>query len=348
LARYPNFDCLRVGAAISVLFSHAFLIAEGSQQNEPLIRLTGNQGILGLLGVFVFFIMSGFLVTQSFEAGRSPARFISARLLRILPGLAVCLVICVLLIGATVTRLPFTDYVTHPGTRRFLIDNLLFQDFDQSLPGVLFSNNPVGPVVGGSFWSLRYELYFYIMVLALGVARLLNLRVSLFLFCGGLAASYFDQLGGFGWLLPFFAAGMTLYYLGRVAPPTAGFAIAAALGIVASAYFGQLLFAFSLFGGYLTIYLATSSRVRLPRAARFGDLSYGIYIYGWPVEECVAYTIGDTVTWWQVFLLGLGTCLPLAFLSWHCIEKNALRLKPGRSAPLLETQRADKPAPAAV
>ena len=96
MARYPNFDCLRLAAAISVLFSHAFLIAEGSQKHEPLVMLSGNQGILGLLGVFVFFTMSGFLVTQSFENGPSLRRFLAARLLRIYPGLVVCLLICVL------------------------------------------------------------------------------------------------------------------------------------------------------------------------------------------------------------------------------------------------------------
>ena len=65
--RRNNFDALRLVAAVSVLFSHAFLIAEGTQRHEPLIRLTGNQSILGLCGVFVFFAISGFLVTQSFE-----------------------------------------------------------------------------------------------------------------------------------------------------------------------------------------------------------------------------------------------------------------------------------------
>ena len=64
--RHNNFDALRLLAAASVIFSHSFLIAEGSQQREWLILVTGNQCILGLTGVFVFFAISGFLVTQSF------------------------------------------------------------------------------------------------------------------------------------------------------------------------------------------------------------------------------------------------------------------------------------------
>lgn len=326
MARYPNFDCLRLGAAVSVLFSHAFLIAEGDQKHEPLVMLSGNQGILGLLGVFVFFTMSGFLVTQSFESTRAPLRFLAARLLRIYPALIVCLAICVL-IGAAVTTLSPTEYFQHPDTWRFLRANLLMQGFDESLPGVVFVDNAIGTVVGGAFWSLRFEVYFYLMVLALGTLGLLDLRCALILLIGGLAASYFDWLGSFGWLLPYFAIGMVMYYATRSRQPSGALAIAAALGIVATVFLGQMLFAFALLGGYLTIYAATSQRMVLPRAGRFGDFSYGLYIYGWPVEVCVAHAFGGSATWWQVFALGTTLSLILALLSWHVIERPALRLK---------------------
>ncbi len=87
--RRNNFDALRLVAAVSVVFSHSFLIAEGTQDHEPLIWLTGNQSILGLVGVFVFFAISGFLVTQSFEETGDAWRFLAKRALRIFPGLFV-------------------------------------------------------------------------------------------------------------------------------------------------------------------------------------------------------------------------------------------------------------------
>ncbi|HEX3500899.1 MAG TPA: acyltransferase [Stellaceae bacterium] len=344
VARYPNFDFLRLGAALSVLFSHAFLIAEGDQKHEPLVMLSSNQGILGLLGVFVFFTMSGFLVTQSFESARAPLRFLAARLLRIYPALIVCLAICVL-IGAAVTTLPVAEYLRHPDTWRFLRANLLMQGFDESLPGVVFVDNSVGTVVGGAFWSLRFEVYFYLMVLALGTLRLLDLRSAVVLLIVGLAASYFDWLGGFGWLLPYFTVGMVMYYVTCSRQPSGALAIAAGLGIVATVFLGQMLFAFALLGGYLAIYLATSQGIVLPRAGRFGDFSYGLYIYGWPVEVCVAHAFGGTATWWQVFLIGTAVALILAVLSWHLVERPALRLKAARSFGSLATAR--RPSPAA-
>src|SRR5215467_3697877 len=85
--RQNNFDALRLLAAASVIFSHSFLIAEGTQNNEWLILLTGNQSIFGLAGVFVFFAISGFLVTQSFEHTGNALQFLGKRALRIFPGL---------------------------------------------------------------------------------------------------------------------------------------------------------------------------------------------------------------------------------------------------------------------
>src|SRR5947199_5478076 len=91
LERHNNFDLLRLIAALSVIFSHAFLLAENSQAHDPLTILTGGQAILGLAGVFVFFTISGFLVTQSFETTRPPIVFLAKRALRIFPGLIACL-----------------------------------------------------------------------------------------------------------------------------------------------------------------------------------------------------------------------------------------------------------------
>ena len=70
---------------------------------------------------------------------------------------------------------------------------------------------------------------------------------------------------------------------------------------------------------------------RLPviSAARFGDLSYGLYIYGWPVEEAVMWFSGGHAAWWQVFLMALPAASAIAFLSWHLVERPMLRLKPG-------------------
>jgi len=97
------------------------------------------------------------------------------------------------------------------------------------------------------------------------------------------------------------------------------------------------LVAFPVCGGYLTIYLALNRKLPNLRAASFGDLSYGLYIYGWPIEQSVIYFSGGAAPWWQVFLIAVAVAVPTAFLSWHLIEKRCRwRSRPERRPGLAE------------
>ncbi|HEX7966630.1 MAG TPA: acyltransferase family protein, partial [Stellaceae bacterium] len=149
-ARDNNFDALRLVAAACVLFSHAFLIVEGTEAHEPLILLTGRQSILGLAGVFVFFTISGFLVTQSFETTASPLRYLAKRALRIFPGLFAALLVSAFVLGPLVTTLPLAEYVRRPEIYGYVVGNAMLNLSIHELPGVLFVNNPVGLEVNGS------------------------------------------------------------------------------------------------------------------------------------------------------------------------------------------------------
>jgi len=99
------------------VFSHSFLIAEGSEANEPFARITGNQCILGLVGVFVFFIISGYLVTESYCRSPAPGRFAARRVLRIYPGLLLNVLVCALLVGPMISTLPLGAYFTRARAR---------------------------------------------------------------------------------------------------------------------------------------------------------------------------------------------------------------------------------------
>ncbi|MGH7126506.1 MAG: acyltransferase family protein, partial [Stellaceae bacterium] len=131
-----NFDALRLLAATSVIFTHAFLIAEGEQNRDPVVVLTQNQCATGLVGVFVFFAISGFLVTQSWDQTHSLPRFLAKRALRIYPGYAVCILALTFGLGAAVTTLPLGDYLRDPRAHDFLIANLTMGLQPNALPGV--------------------------------------------------------------------------------------------------------------------------------------------------------------------------------------------------------------------
>jgi peptidoglycan/LPS O-acetylase OafA/YrhL len=341
MERQNNFDALRLVAAASVVFSHSFLITEGTQDHEWLIWFTGNQSILGLVGVFVFFAISGFLVTQSFEATGDVWRFLVKRALRIFPGLLVATALSAFVLAPVVTTLCPSAFLLRPEPYEYVIGNTLLDQTVHELPGVMFVNNPVGLEINGSLWTLRLEFAMYLMVLALGMLRLLSLRVALLLVAFGMACLHFNMLdelekwgwffqllSGWGWLVGFFAAGMVLYKLRHTRIFDGRIALLAFAGLVLSVPLRQFILLFPLFGCYLVLWLALTPRLPVIPAARFGDLSYGIYIYGWPVEQGVIWLLGGRAVWWQVFLLALPTAAALAFLSWHLVESPALRLKP--------------------
>ncbi len=108
----------------------------------------------------------------------------------------------------------------------------------------------------------------------------------------------------------------------------------AAIGAVvlgAALLTGGFRLAFATFGAYLVVYLALAPAVRLPDFARWGDLSYGIYIFAYPAQQTVSYLLGPAVTWWWNVALSLPVVLALAWLSWHLVEAPALSLKRSRA-----------------
>ena len=340
--RQNNFDALRLVAAISVIFSHSFLIAEGTQNNEWLILLTGNQAILGLTGVFVFFAISGFLVTQSFEQTPNPLHFLAKRALRIFPGLFVATLASAFLLGPLVTVLPLDVYLSRPEPYEYVLGNTLLDQTVHGLPGVSFVRSPVGLEINGSLWTLRLEFAMYLMVLTLGLLRLLTGRVALLLIAFGIACLHFEMLyplekwgwffqllSGWGWLVGFFAAGMALHKLRYTGIFDGRIALLALAGIIASVPLHAFILLFPVFGCYLALWFVLNPRLPVIPAARFGDLSYGLYIYGWPAEQAVMWLSGGRAAWWQVFLIALPAAAALAFLSWHLVERPMLRLRPG-------------------
>lgn len=346
--RRNNFDALRLLAATSVILTHAFLLAEGTQDRDPLVALTLHQCPTGLVGVFVFFAISGFLVTQSWEQTRSLPRYLLKRGLRIYPGLVVCILVLAFVLGPAITTLPLPAYFSDSGTHDFVLDNLLLRTETKYLPGVAFGPLTFNRVIDVPLWTLPLEVTLYGMVALLGLTRLIRLPVLAGLMAVGLASIWFQTwidtnlaLGFFGsvaWMLSFFVAGMLAHKLRESGIFNGRVALLALVGLVASVPLQSFIPLFAIFGCYLALYLALDPRFPVLPAARFGDLSYGLYIYGWPVQQTILY-LRPGLSWWELFLVSMVATAGVAFLSWHLIEKRALGLKPRSTAAM-------KPAPA--
>jgi peptidoglycan/LPS O-acetylase OafA/YrhL len=317
---------IRLGLAGAVFCSHAFVVARGLGYVEPLKLWTGLD--LGQHAVNLFFVLSGFLVVQSLER-RDTRSYLRARALRIFPGLIVAALVAALIIGPLMSHLGVRGYFGSAETWRFLPEMLPRFNGLAELPGV-FNGHPVRNVMA-TIWTIKYEIVCYILLALAGAAGLLRRPLVVVVSLGvGLAALMLFQRGilpaGVNSLLRFgtcFMLGNTFWLLRRRIPLNG--VLAVCLGLVAFAADNTPFAIPSLvlaegYGLLWLAYLPLLARVPAPSA----DLSYGIYLYGFPIEQVVE---GAGFGGLLVILVAAPVTLAVAALSWFLVEKPALQFK---------------------
>ncbi|TGD92745.1 acyltransferase family protein [Methylobacterium nonmethylotrophicum] len=332
LARPDNaFGAVRLALALLVVVSHGFSVTTGAVLDEPLTRLTGYT--LGEHAVNGFFAVSGFLVTMSLVR-RGPRDYLVARALRILPGLVAATLVVALGLGSLMTRLPLSAYWADPSLWRFIQGTLTTFKSNAALPGV-FPENPFRFPMG-TVWTLKYEVLCYLGLLAAGLlgtlrrrwlAPLLVAGLALALALAGLRAGEMPKALETSLRLPLiFSAGAALFlYADR-----ARLSWPMALGLLALAGFlhGTALYPPALFlaEAYAVLCLGLAPPLRHPALDPRADLSYGTYLYGWPVQQSLHALYPAASAWW---LLGPSLLLTLAVaaLSWRLVERPALGWK---------------------
>ncbi len=340
--RNNNFNLLRCIAAIMVLFGHSY------SANDPLA--TYYQVPSHHMAVDIFFAISGFLVTNSLFARHGLIAFISARLLRLVPGIFVSCCITVLTVGIYLTKLPTGDYLKDPITWSYVWVNSTLLETQVNLPGIDVGMN-------GSLWTIPFEVRMYAILAIVGALlywwpRLLNIKaaqiviltIALLANIGLMMIAYAPvdvstkmlasvELSYWRFLAMFFL-GAAFYILRNRIP----LSIIIFLILCAIIYWSKTVFfedtgnnclffgAYSLTLPYLVLYLAYLPNRFLQGFNRIGDYSYGIYLYAFPIQRLTEYwgLANTPVTW---FLYSLPLTILLAAFSWHVIEKPALRLK---------------------
>jgi peptidoglycan/LPS O-acetylase OafA/YrhL len=335
-AHYPNFDAIRLVAASSVIFSHAFLISEGTEENEPLVRLLGAHNSAGIYGVWVFFIISGLLVTQSAIGTHTVPRFLWKRFLRLYPALIVCAVVCGVVLGAFFSSIGPKAYPAHLLGPRYAVLTAVLPSGSREIDTVSFyadASGWLGKNINGSLWTIPQEIICYLLIAVTAGLRLLRPWLVAVAAVGGAAFAFSELTTGYEFIdsfllvAPAFFAGSTIALM---RPGRAWMRAACGLCLVALAIAllsGRLSEAFPVFGACPLLWLATGEKLRLPDLSRIGDISYGTYLYGWPTEQVVRALLGGGARWWSVFFLSLPNALRLGFLSWRIVEKRSLGLK---------------------
>lgn len=330
-SRRNNFDAIRLAAALAVLWDHQHVL-----MGLPGPKAWHNS--YGGLAVAVFFAISGYLVAKSWLNDPHLLRFAWRRALRIWPGLIVAVLLSVFVLGPWATQLPLADYLRHPQTWAYL--KTLYLNVQFELPGV-FANN-LSHSVNGSLWTIPIEVKCYIALAALGVFGLWKYPASSFILLAGLiaysAVRYMTSANpGQDWSYSLqyavvFAIGMVFAHVERfwIGQPwravLASVLVVTALAWTLPVWLGQ---APGWALGCAAIVIGTASWPVLRDVGRFGDCSYGAYIYAFPVQQCVLWLLGPhSSNFWLATGLSLVLTLLLAWASWHLIEQPALRLKP--------------------
>lgn len=324
--RANSFDLIRLLAATWVLVAHSVPL-----RGHPEASFLGYDNV-SKIAVYVFFAISGYLITQSWVADPSPFRFSVRRALRVFPGLICVVVLSVFVLGPVVTTLPLGKYFATRGTWGYLRNIALSVRYQ--LPGV-FTNNVGETSVNGSLWTLPLEVMMYGGVLVLGRLRLLTwwsaLTVACGLGAGALLLGPTHPRYGLCDLGVYFWVGAALY-LARDRFPLR-WPVAAALVVVAALCAYRPIFHVMAWVAIPYLVLLVSL-TRLPGAGltrKFGDFSYGIYIYAFPVQQAVVWRNGAELSSGRNLIRVLFFTFMLAAASWHWIESPALRLKPRRA-----------------
>ncbi len=330
--RDNNFNLIRALAAVAVLVSHAHPIALGPGAAEPLKALTGYS--LGNISVQAFFVISGFLIAQSYERSRTRTRFVVARFLRLWPGLIVSILLVALVLGPVVTTLPAAAYFGDSGTWAFVARNITLLSVQFHLPGV-YEELPY-TAVEGSIWTLLYEALCYVGLFGLGVFGLLGRPLAMGAVFAGFLVLYLGvriadldlhtKIDNLITLALPFGVG-TAFYIWRDRLVLSVWGIAG-LSILAWTAKGSLLYgpAFALALGYAVFWAAYVPGGVLRAYNRLGDYSYGIYIYAFPLQGFAVWLWGP-MSPWENIALSLPLVLIPSVLSWHLIEKPGLALR---------------------
>ena len=335
--RGNNFDFMRLVFASVVLLSHSAELVDGNRSREPLTALFHTISF-GELGVDCFFILSGFLITASWERNPSILDFLRKRVFRIYPGYVVAFLISVYVVGA-IGADNASAYWHGLRPLSLLRQVALLQP--PSTPAT-FTDWPYA-VVNGALWTINYEFACYLLVLVLGVSGLLARRrlplllwaVALLSFAAFRISRFHDpQTGAIDGghivtmvrFLPMFLSGAFIYRSGLYRYAPSNWLIAVAVVVLLAGLSQKILaeIAVASVGAYLLVWFG-HLRLHLGAFRRMPDVSYGVYLYGWPLQKLV---IASDLTRNPVlvFVLSWGLALLAGFASWHLVERQGLQI----------------------
>ncbi|HEY3623533.1 MAG TPA: acyltransferase [Roseiarcus sp.] len=338
VGRDNNFTLLRFSAAMTVLFAHSVAVLGLPPEREFFFKRLGFS--LGEMGLDMLFVTSGFLVTASLVVRKDLIAYLWARILRVYPGMWVMLVLTVFVLAPALTVLPRGEYYTSPATWEYFRKcATLIGGIRYSLPGV-FETVPLKGEFNGSLWTMPVEVRMYLYLAAIWVAlavvpalRLKAMRVVLPISAAALIAIVLSArltggtYNGANIRIFMFLYGSSLF-VWRERIPVGPRLLVGLLAALALASFDQAIF-FVVYVACLAplvLHLVYVPGGRIRAFNDWGDYSYGVYIYAFPVQQTVA-LLFPAMSLAAMMASSAVVSVAIAILSWKLIEERALAMK---------------------
>lgn len=359
--RRNNFGALRLVLALFVLFSHSFAAYHGGHDaGEHFFQLTRGQMDLGAFAVNAFFAISGYLITLSWLRTPRFSTFMMKRVLRIYPGFIVASIFSLIIVAPLAGAQWSTAFA--PREIASSIARIVMLSAPKATGS--FASAPID-VLNMSLWTIRYEFICYLLVplVVMLLSKSGHVRSGITIIYLALLGWHATQgtylahtdaldlpiIGSFDiWprFLAYFAGGMVLAFNADRIPFRHWIAALSVAAMFATAIYGQyFFFATATAGMYLVYYAAYQQNVRLFHIGEKVDLSYGVYLYAWPVQNLLVMHGRHVIGPWTVFVLTLFITLFLAALSWYLIEAPFLKKKAKLVRKQASTPGAPAPAP---
>jgi len=328
--RPAGFDYMRIALAAAIICLHSANVTLGL---DRAMEVAGHFRMVNATVLALFFALSGFLVTGSLLRCKSLISFVGLRVLRIAPALAVETTLSAIIIGPIFTAMPLTEYFADPRFHVYFLNML--GDVHFALPGV-FLYNPVPDLVNAQLWTVPYELWCY-AILALLAATTICFNRALylgFLVFAQIGLVWYDIYHSdelFIHLRPHilvfcFLLGVGFYLWRDKVPFNRATGLFALVLCIIGMAGGRSDAIFAVPAAYLACYLGLTNPRRIWIVSS-GDYSYGMYLYGFVIQQCVA-ALGPSLQYWYLnVLISLPIAFGVAVASWHLLEKHALRLK---------------------
>lgn len=326
--RNNNLSISKFIAACLVIISHAYPLCLGKDAGDFLVSISNGQIGLGGLAVGVFFFSGGLFIARSVEKNKEARKYFYARVIKIFPPLILVIVTSIIVFGLFFSTLKLLPFLLNKGTWIYLLNAILIPI--HSLPGV-FVNNIYGDVVNGALWTLPVEFACYIAVFIGYKINILTKKISLiwamllavaffaFNYSGNimlLSVSYYIQP------VIIFGVGVLYYIFREDIIINKNYGILSFVLFILSIIFGIGRVGQILFFPYCFMCLIMATKQCSVEVAKLGNLSYGIYLVGFPIQQALVAINGGSMDVYMNMSMALMLSIVIAIFVYFLVEKH--------------------------